>query len=586
MSLSPSQIICIVAGIVIIGLIIGIVIMATSQSKDAGTDDDAFWITTTRNDIEHWVLNNNSMANDLQVPLSFDVRPGYFDDIPGYTQKDFDENKNDEDRYNKHIAMFNQQYGTSTYDAAVYTVCVSHHITLGSEEPFYLDNAYRWLRYLSLPVGYPDVESPILINPRHDENWRYLDTPLDWPDHAIGSIGYFFRNVPVSQYQTNTLPLPCTILNASVGGALFGDIRSTRAECEVNTTGLEETDQLYTLWSDYRPVSGENLWTLLATVHLLSRILDTDKRETLELLARRIVLTSLALEADKDDDGGVLAYSPQRYKDDGDIDTSVQWNQFQFSVENMCSAAAALYAFGTADGINNTEAKEAQQHAVAFAKRIAVRVRDHHMLQDFTYTDTIQGQIRVDGWSINQGGEFATSSPWSVTEQGTQLATDCTTWGISVFGRLFEQEEDGRCFELWQNIKLTCGFTNDDGDFAGLGYSFNQTDNVLSAEWTIGGLFAAQIMLKQLYSDDTQKAETLRNDIAQMEASMLTQITDDTRVGGKALLYCNKRNYMIPFGWLGQANASLASSGWYLMYLDKRNPWRIDGLMDFVMPIF
>ena len=536
--------------------------------------------------IIQWLQNNVVHVDNMYVPKSYDVPTAYYDTVPGFRVSDFQSNTNDRDRYTKFVAMSNQMYGTSTYDVAVWVVCAAKHF---SSVRTYLDMAYQWFEYLAIGPTTTDAK---LIHPRDMElpgngKWKYLDSDQYWTEGKIGTLGYTFRNLPLYGWQHPVDNRAGTILNQSVGGAGHGNVRTTDTNWKVNDINIPAVDELYIIWSDYRPVSGESAWTLLSAVTLLQNVIipiEDQRAITLNGLCNRIVTTMLALEADKEGTGGVLAYSPHRVDVNGTV-VDVDWNPFQFSIENMASATAALMAFSTCTYITNTVLKNS---AAQFAERIVQRVLDKHIHAPNTirYNSNIKDKspILMTGWSIDQGGSFETTSPWKPNEiNDPQFAVDCYTWGISIWGeRIDKTYGTGCCYELWSTLIKYGGYMNIEKVVCGLGYSFNDIDNVFSAEWTVGGLFAIKTMLV-MYANDIIKTGILKQYLADFEKELKTGITKSTTIDGSGLLYCNKKAYQIPFGWIGCAQPALASTGWWLYWLSGQSPWRLDSTFKSVM---
>ena len=358
-------------------------------------------------------------------------------------------------------------------------------------------------------------------------------------------------------------------------------------------------------------------------------------------VAYRIANTALALEGIFNGGGtGILYYSPQQCADQSQPLTNCvsggTWNMWQYSVENACSAMAALNCFGQLHAPGSVITDEisdfttCQTKAKELADRIAKRLLASHVNTNFVYDDNYGGTITVTGKSVNQGGVYEPSGAghpyldetihtshgyYDYTADGggtlksfekgsvnigTQFATDCTTWLINVMGdRIDAAEGSGTCHALYQNVRQHCGYYNAEGRFRGFGYTFNNAsqsysagsatynadntgDNVFSAEWTVGALFACQQILDYLSASLTSDQKVnLKADITAMEDEMKNHQNCDMTKKGCSLTYANRANYHIPFGWIAQANPAMASTGWWIYWLKKMNPWRLDHDMGF-----
>jgi hypothetical protein len=544
-----------------------------------------------------FMKNNTLTYGEMKVPLSYNVDVNYFSNQPEFSPESF-LTKNNQQRYDAYVAINNQTIGTSTYDCAVWSVVMIHHTTTDPE--FWLSKVNVFLSYLTNAADYPTQEGS-LISPREriitsspDVNtvWVYNEneaTVTTTADNVDDDVGYHFRNLPTNGYKVNIPPWVCALGNEEFGAADNGnDCRinpAVYAGCEQDNASYTEVDQLFLTWSDYRPVTGENMWVLNAACQLYGKIANKSDEQPIkiEILANRLANTCGLLEAEA---LGIPYYSPQR----NEIDN---WNVWQYSVENMASTISALVNFSNTTFEGGLVTSLKQTNALQYAGRIAQRIITTHIKTDYTYESTT-GPVTIEGKSVNQGGfyrpdtaygESITSGLGSATQlgltDGKEYATDCTTWVINVMGdKIDAQLGIGTCYELFQNIKKYTGYY-EDGVFKGFGYSFNQTDNVHSSEWSIGGLFAMRQMQLFLYSGDAAIVADLQIDIDNFETKLAEQTKTKMNVNGSGLNYCNESNYKIPFGWLCQENPSLASTGWSVFWKRQWNPWRLDGNMMF-----
>jgi hypothetical protein len=543
-------------------------------------------------------MQNNTLAyGQLRVPLGYYVAADYFPSIPKYSQEAF-ATKNSKDRYDDITAIINQTIGFSTYDASVWAISVVRHSE--TDKDYWHEKAGLFLSYLTFASDYPQTGGS-LLSPRPFVNVPSVDPASNWVYNTVAAtntatedtdhadiVGYHFRNLPSNGYQVDLPPWVCSVGNHEYGNAGKNlKIDSTiYAGCNHLdlSTDYEQVKQLKYIHSDYRPVTGENMWALSAACDVYDTRKPADYATlALPYLALRLATTIGFLESVPGTSGSPY-YSPQR-------NNINEWNVYQYSVENMASSVAALIKFADTDWAISVVNEEHKMSAMKLAGRIACRIIKTHMQKDYSYDHHDGGTILISGWSINQGGLVVPANKNRVIggqqmhskegfTNGKQFATDCTTWVIAVLGDKIEAEEKGRCFELWENCKTACGYLQD-GVCKGFGYSFNAKSNVHSSEWSIGGLFAAQFMKDKLYAGDAAKVQVLTSDIRNFEQKLVEQTSGVLNITGKGLNYCNQKDFNIPFGWLGQENPSMASTGWYVFWLEKRNPWRLDGKMDF-----
>ena len=201
-------------------------------------------------------------------------------------------------------------------------------------------------------------------------------------------------------------------------------------------------------------------------------------------------------------------------------------------------------------------------------------------LTNYEFDNNHGGFVTVAPPSIVQGSPYIALDAQPLAD-GKQFAVDCFTWLISVFGNALEARQAGLCIGLWDTLKEQCAVYVDN-KFAGFGYSFTE-DGVIFGEWTLGAIFAARSMLN-LYSTNATIVSRLQNDINDMNATIISMYTSENlSVSGTGIFYANKY-YVIPFGWMSQRNASMASTTWQIYNLLNFNPFNLDGSLDFVVP--
>lgn len=525
-----------------------------------------------------FLQNNTRKYGDVVVPMSFYVERGYFDKILAYGKANF-QKYDSKDRYDKAIAMNNQKNGFSTYDAAVWCITMWRFVTEDTE--YWREKVGLFLTYLGsgrdylpliTPREQPDGSNPFTYNGTSATSFN-----IDYDKNTTKEIGYHFRNLPASGFKVGAPPWVCSVGNGDYDGQREEENVKIKTSVypgcvfDKEEEGYTETDQLYMTWSDWRPVTGENMWCLNAACHALY----DDKKDPMysdEILrlAKRLYHTCAALEIKSI---GAPYYSPQKQlpKERG-----LGWDMYAYSVENMASTISALVNFSD---VTKTTDNNLSEGARNYAGRIGNCILNH------IKKNHVYGKTQVSGYTVLQGGTFADLSDPTVRSNtrtlSKQYATDCTTWSICVMGdKIDTYYGHGTCFELFQNVKKYNGYT-EGGVCMGLGYTFNNTAKVHSSEWSAGGWFAAKLMLLRLYANDKVKAASLKLDLLNFRRKLEEQNRDDMEIKGTALNYCNKRNYEIPFGWIGQENAATCSTGWYVWLIEGKNPFRLDMELDF-----
>ncbi len=482
-----------------------------------------------------FVKNNTLIAGNIIVPRSYYVDPNYFKNLVGYREQDF-LNATNLQRYNKFTAMYNQENIINTYDSSVWAIVLTR-IDAANQNSY--DHAYSWFKYLAFGTS-PSKTNFQLMGSKPNANFKFYNTAIDWEDGEVGNIGFGFRGLPVRGYSSEVPPFACALCNSSIGGAGPGnDVYIdplVYPGCQGDITNLAKVSTMNYTWSDFRPVAGEAAWTLLACCHMMNAPLY--KPETvLPRFITRIVNTLAALECGTQ--GGCVYYSPQLYRDSTHANMiHPGWDQLGFSVENMCSIVAALYAVTKTEALSTAIKAKAR----ALAQRCSLFVVNECVkLTPYEYDNNEGGLRLVQPPSVVQGSpSVALGSPPAAN--GKQFAVDCFTWLISVFGLALENRQKNLCYNLWKTLKRESAVIID-GKFVGFGYSFT-TDQVVSGEWSLGGIFAARSMLL-LYASSPAIVADLKADIEALDKTIFGLYTN-TPVG--VGLYYSNKPYVIPFG--------------------------------------
>jgi len=212
-------------------------------------------------------------------------------------------------------------------------------------------------------------------------------------------------------------------------------------------------------------------------------------------------------------------------------------------------------------------------------------------------TDGLLAFFQTKAWNRSngnfyQGGTYAQNT-WTATAE--PQAVDVNTWGLTVLGpqTLDRWFGESAAFNVWQNVKQWSGFSQN-GQFWGVGYSNQDHNAIMSAEWTAGAINAVRCLMVY-YQSDTTKLNSLQSDHDTMMTHILNLRTDhyvaasfpdglDSKAfnyvnpppGQLAFLYASKR-YNIPFGWYANPIPSTTSTSWTVYLHYDYNPFQLGG---------
>ncbi|MCX5714591.1 MAG: hypothetical protein NT033_07295, partial [Candidatus Omnitrophica bacterium] len=278
------------------------------------------------------------------------------------------------------------------------------------------------------------------------------------------------------------------------------------------------------VWSDWRPVTGENAWVILSALNTAFKKyngnIPTNAPEL--LLARSLIPAMQALL--NIDLGAILAAPAGTYGiDPRDVYT-----------ENNLSAYAALRKLYQLTGDRN---------ALDLLVNIERYLKEHAF--DRTNEVFFQGGL-VSGKSLVPNPIFG---------------VDCQTWAISVLGpqKIDAWFGPGTAYRMWQNTKSKAGYYVN-GVLRGVGFS-EDTDpryhhKVNSVEWTAGAILACRELsayYKGAYSD-------LREDESTMLEGQKSFRVD--LPGGKTAYLAANMRYPVPFGWYVNPIPATAATAW------------------------
>ena len=294
------------------------------------------------------------------------------------------------------------------------------------------------------------------------------------------------------------------------------------------------------VWSDWKPVTGENAWVILGNLQGAYAAnggkIPSDSPE-LQLALSLIP----AFEALTTKTGAVLytAVAPK--------DPESYAMKDLISTENNTSAYAAFRAL-------------------------------YQVTNDPKYSkmmDGIERYMKGFAWDAQhnifyQGGAYNGSTFKANT---SEFAVDCQTWPIIVFGpkKIDAWHGAGAAYKMWQATKSRAGYIKD-GKLLGVG--FTDGHDVLSGEWTPGAIAATfELALYYKDTDPAKYKEVLADALSMIEGmKTLKRVVN----GRESYLYANKRTYIV-FGWYGNPRPSQAATGWNYFLQAGFNPLVLGG---------
>ena len=315
-------------------------------------------------------------------------------------------------------------------------------------------------------------------------------------------------------------------------------------------------------WQDWKPIAGENAWVVKALLRTHYYEYGKVRKKSLELeQAERIAGNAIKMQAEN---GGVRFAPPGTYHD-ATGDTEFMWNEI--STENNISWYGAFRGLYEITG--NIKYKKAMDK---IGEEYFPSVAEFDPATGDCYFQQGMHYYPGRGWVANTG----------------DFATDCQTWAISClgpqkineifnkkYGRVREYRdkvgEKGAAFQVWKTTVKKAGQTRN-GTLIGLAYTENQ--DVVSVEWTAGGIQAALTLSdyykktmweKQLFGD----AVSMRIHLETMKKVLFN--------GSIAYPYASER-VEIPFGWNAPPKevSSTTSTAWIGFLNNGIDPWRLD----------
>ena len=279
-------------------------------------------------------------------------------------------------------------------------------------------------------------------------------------------------------------------------------------------------------WEDWKPITGENAWAFLEGP-LQAEYKNSNKLVGFNSPAVQNAIALLPTFIDMQSKTGAVYYITGKTLGNTGSEYA---STTTYSTENNISLYAGLVELQTVlNSIKASSLTAPQQtdynKAVTNLKTLINGNGPSHLglLSFFENSAWTKDQKTGEG-EFNQGGD--TSSPGN---SSGPKAVDVNTWGIAAIGpeKIDQWHGKGAAYKAWDSVKQWGGFySNDNHILLGVGYSDQDNQDILSAEWTAGAINAVRVMI-HYYSfpahnkDITpQQMDTLKSD----EATMLTGI--------------------------------------------------------------
>ncbi len=333
-------------------------------------------------------------------------------------------------------------------------------------------------------------------------------------------------------------------------------------------------------WDDWKPVSGENAWIALSLAHTHKRkqdlsggtLMTTTDLEQAERIANSLILMQA--------DNGGIRYAPKgTYYSDTDMERIFCWNEV--STENSLSAHAAFRALYQITG--NQKYLNAMSEIERYLESVAVydkNTGDYYFAQGAHYYQTGHDEGE---WRLNMEYFATDSQTWAIASLGADKVNEIF---YNRFGNEDQSLGDTAASKIWSTTLRKAGQYSLDEQLIGLSYTANQ--DVISIEWTAGGIQAALILA------DYYKGTPMEQELFEAAVSMRKSL-ESFRVlivAGKedeliAYPYSSGRTY-IPFNWWAPPPnvLSTASSAWIGFLNTGIDPFRLQGKIPMAEKLF
>ena len=366
-------------------------------------------------------------------------------------------------------------------------------------------------------------------------------------------------------------------------------------------------------WADWKPIAGENGWALLVGPLQADWLRYGSSQGYIPFnnTSMQNAISSVTAFSYMQSGVGAIYYTPGGSFGNGDALVP----KGEISIENNFSILGGLrilqYVLQKSQ-TNDSSLSSAQQQTITDTlAKIDILLNGGITKAGYTTNGLLSffynGAFNKTKGIFNQGGKSVDpkkTNNYEPNQAGEALAVDVDTWGVTALGAATVDSwwGAGTGYKIWKNVKPWGGYYGPNGNAVtdaiwGVGYSDEDKNSVMSAEWTAGainmvhmlveyytanpnGITAAQLQeLKDDRDSMLKNLVNMRNDrypsanyIDAPHPEYLTTVPD----GQLAFLYCSKR-YFIPFGWFGNPLPSAASTTWPVMLHYTFNPFQPEG---------
>jgi hypothetical protein len=356
-------------------------------------------------------------------------------------------------------------------------------------------------------------------------------------------------------------------------------------------------------WPDWKPITGENAWAFfLGALQLDNWQYQSQGYIPFKSTSIQNALYVLCAFSLMQSSIGAFYYAPGGSEGNAGGPVPVG----EISVENCASSLAGLTILRQVLEITLKQDPSLSAVDQAILKAginiICIMIWGGRAPCDTGQTAGLLSFLKNYAWNASrgvffQGGIYTyTNKSWTPTEE--PQAVDVNTWGLTVLGpRTLDQWFGaGTAFNIWQQVKPWGGFSQN-GQLWGVGYSDQDNNSVMSAEWTAGAINAVRCLMVY-YQADTNRFSSLQADHDSMMTHLLNLRTDryvgagfpnglDSKSftyvkppsGQLAFLYASQR-YNIPFGWYANPIPSTTSTSWTIFLHYDYNPFQLGGSYD------
>lgn len=383
--------------------------------------------------------------------------------------------------------------------------------------------------------------------------------------------------------------------------------KGTKAEGLVTTPQpiIADGKDKHITWTDFKPITGENAWgQLLGPLQAETLLRGSAGAVPFNSLAVQNAMETLWAFQHMQSPLGAFYYATNGST--GNDGKSV--NEGVISIENNFSLLAGLKLLQNvllsirASGQSLSDFEKARV-------KTTVNVIDIMLYGGDTPQGSTDGLLKfLKEYGYNaartafyQGGTVIDRSYTSNEASGetNHFAVDVNTWGVSALGPKTVDAwfGAGTSARIWETTRKRGGLFGQDGELLGVGYSDNESEKVLSGEWTFGAVNMVQMLIAYYEANPSGDVsiDALRADEASMLKGVIDLRTDRYATawksfqdgiapdyqaklpeGQQAFLYDSKRTF-VPFGWYGNPLPSTASSTWAIYSSYSFNPFALNG---------